>query len=131
MPSNEQRRQAAKLYNELFSGIDEVVCPIEPPYSRGVYHLYVVRVKNREGLQKQLGAAGIGTGIHYPEPLHRQKAYSHLGYKPGEFPVTEMVAKEIVSLPMFPTLREDDQRRVCEVIRSIVSLPEPTAVSTY
>lgn len=101
---NEQRRAAAKRYNELFAGKEGVVAPHEPANSKAVYHLYVVRVQGREELQKQLGAAGIGTGIHYPVPLHQQKAYAHLGYKTGDFPVTERVTPEIVSLPMFPQM---------------------------
>jgi dTDP-4-amino-4,6-dideoxygalactose transaminase len=113
---NELRRAAAKRYNGLFAGNGDVVAPHEPAYSKAVYHLYVVRVQDREELQKHLAAAGIGTGIHYPVPLHQQKAYAHLGYRIGEFPVTERVAPEIVSLPMFPNLTEEKQRRVVEEI---------------
>jgi len=128
---NEQRRLAARRYDELFAGMEGVVFPIEPPYSKSVYHLYVIRVKNREELQKELGAAGIGTGIHYPVPLHLQKAYSCLGYKLGDFPVSEKLALEIVSLPMFPNLKEDDQRRVCAAIRNAVNASESTVISAY
>jgi dTDP-4-amino-4,6-dideoxygalactose transaminase len=109
---NEQRQAAAKRYNELFAGADGVVLPHEPAYSKAVYHLYVVRVQSREELQKQLSGEGIGTGIHYPVPLHQQKAYAHLGYKTGDFPVTEKVAQEIVSLPMFPNLTAEQQKHV-------------------
>lgn len=113
---NEQRRAAAKRYNELFIGNQAVVLPVEPSYSKGVYHLYVVRVQGREEFQKQLGDAGIGTGIHYPVPLHQQKAYAHLGYKTGDFPVTEKVAPEIVSLPMFPNLTAEQQAEVVKAV---------------
>jgi dTDP-4-amino-4,6-dideoxygalactose transaminase len=109
---NEQRRAAANRYNELFGGNEAVVTPHEPAYSKAVYHLYVVRVQGREELQKQLAAAGIGTGIHYPVPLHEQNAYGHLGYKTGDFPVTEKVTPQIVSLPMFPNLTEQHQKLV-------------------
>jgi dTDP-4-amino-4,6-dideoxygalactose transaminase len=117
---NEQRHAAAKRYNELFAGVDGVVLPYEPSYSNPVYHLYVVRVQGREEFQKQLAAAGIGTGIHYPVPLHQQKAYAHLGYRTGDFPVTEKVAPEIVSLPMFPNLTAEQQRTVVNAVLAYV-----------
>jgi len=117
---NKQRRAAAKRYNELFAGKDGVVTPFEPSYSNAVYHLYVVRVQGREELQKQLGAAGIGTGIHYPVPLHQQKAYAHLGYKTGDFPVTERITPEIVSLPMFPHLTAEQQQTVVKAVLAYV-----------
>ncbi len=102
---NAQRRERAVEYNRLFaSGDGSVVTPFEPSWSKAVYHLYVVRTADREGMMEHLKTAGIGTGIHYPVPLHQQKAYQSLGYKTGDFPVTERVAREIVSLPMFPQL---------------------------
>ena len=118
---NEQRRGAAKRYNELFAGASDVAMPYEPAYSKAVYHLYVLRVPGREGLQGHLAAAGIGTGIHYPVPLHLQKAYEHLGYKHGEFPIAERVAPEIVSLPMFPNLTAEQQQRVASQVKALVS----------
>lgn len=124
---NEQRRAAAKRYDELFAGNDTVVTPHEPSYSKAVYHLYVVRVHGREELQKQLAAAGVGTGIHYPVPLHQQKAYAHLGYKTGDFPVTERVTPEIVSLPMFPNLTADQQKRVVSQVTSVLGNAALTA----
>jgi len=110
----EARRSAASRYRELFSVIDsdKVKVPYEPDWTKSVYHLYVVRVENRQELIKRLSLAGIGSGIHYPVPLHRQKAYEHLGYKVGNFPVTERVAAEIVSLPMFPQLMLSQQEEV-------------------
>jgi dTDP-4-amino-4,6-dideoxygalactose transaminase len=125
---NEQRRAAAKRYNELFAGADGVVLPHEPAYSKAVYHLYVVRVQGREELQKELSAAGIGTGIHYPVPLHQQKAYAHLGYKTGDFPVTEKVAPEIVSLPMFPNLTDEQQRHIATVIAELMNAKHAATV---
>jgi len=93
----------AHCYHESLAQLKEfMVIPEEAPWSRGVYHLYVVRVADREALQAHLAEAGIGTGIHYPIPLHQQKAYEYLGYNTGDFPVTERVSREIVSLPMFP-----------------------------
>lgn len=110
---NESRRNLTQRYHELFAEAkDSVIIPQEPTYSKGVFHLYVVRVRDREALQAHLTAVGIGTGIHYPVPLHVQKAYAHLGYKNGDFPVTERVAKEILSLPMFPQLQAEQQKQV-------------------
>jgi dTDP-4-amino-4,6-dideoxygalactose transaminase len=106
------RQEAAKRYDELFANVDGVITPLQPEWSRPVYHLYVVRVQDRAGLQKHLADAKIDTGIHYPVPLHQQKAYSSLGYKTGDFPVTEKIAPEIVSLPMFPQLLPEQQARV-------------------
>jgi dTDP-4-amino-4,6-dideoxygalactose transaminase len=115
---NESRRQLAHRYHELFADAqDSLVLPVEASWTKGVYHLYVVRVPDREALQAALGEAGIGTGIHYPIPLHLQRAYQHLGYKKGAFPVTERVASEIVSLPMFPQLDHDQQDLVVEKVK--------------
>jgi len=113
----EQRQSAAKNYNNLLKNVSSVITPFEPEWSRAVYHLYVIRTKNREGLQKALAEKGISTGLHYPVPLHLQKAYSGAGYKDGDFPVTEMVTKEILSLPMFPGLTGDQQKYVAEEIQ--------------
>jgi dTDP-4-amino-4,6-dideoxygalactose transaminase len=107
---NESRRTLAHSYHELFADAkDSLVIPVEAAWTKGVYHLYVVRVQDREALQAHLAEAGIATGVHYPIPLHLQKAYEHLGYKNGAFPVTERVAAEIASLPMFPQLTHEQQ----------------------
>ena len=79
-----------------------------------VYHLYVIQVDDRDGLQKYLGEKGIASGLHYPIPLHLQEAYAHLGYKEGDFPVAERAAKRILSLPMYPELSEEQIDFVCE-----------------
>ena len=92
----------------------------ESARAMAVYHLFVVRVQNRERLIKHLASAGIGTGIHYPIPLHLQKAYAFLGYTNGEFPVAERMAMEIVSLPMFPGIEAGQQSRVVDEISSFV-----------
>jgi dTDP-4-amino-4,6-dideoxygalactose transaminase len=118
---NESRRNLAHHYHELFADVkDLVILPLEASWTKGVYHLYVVRVQDREGLQARLAEAGIGTGIHYPIPLHQQKAYQHLGYKTCEFPVTERVAREIVSLPMFPQLSHSQQDEVAVAVKEFV-----------
>ncbi len=107
---NAKRREAAACYNQLFADCGvEVMTPYEPEWSRAVYHLYVVRCADREGLRESLNQEGIGTGIHYPIPLHLQKAYAALGYREGDFPVTESLAKQIVSLPMSTTLTREQQ----------------------
>jgi dTDP-4-amino-4,6-dideoxygalactose transaminase len=118
---NEQRRERAAEYKSLFGKSSTgLQVPFEPSWSRAVYHLYVVRVADREGLMAHLKEAGIGTGIHYPIPLHLQKAYESLGYKAGDFSVTERVARKIVSLPMFPQLKAEQQTTVAaEVLRFV------------
>jgi dTDP-4-amino-4,6-dideoxygalactose transaminase len=119
---NEKRRQLAHRYHELLSELsDSVSIPREAEWTKGVYHLYVVRVQDREALQTHLAQAGIGTGIHYPIPLHLQKAYQHLGYKQGDFPVTERVASEIVSLPMFPQLQPSQQLGVVNKVKEFAA----------
>jgi dTDP-4-amino-4,6-dideoxygalactose transaminase len=119
---NEMRRAAASRYGELFGDTDgKIKLPFEPACCKAVYHLYVARVQNRDELIRQLGSAGIGAGIHYPIPLHLQEAYRTLGYQEGDFPITEKVAKEIVSLPMYPQLREDQQSRVVDEVMCFVS----------
>lgn len=116
---NEQRRAAAARYREVLASDEgQMSLPYEPAWSKAVYHLFVVRVKNRENFMRHLASAGIGTAIHYPIPLHLQKAYAHLEYQPGDFPVAERVAEEIVSLPMFPQLEADQQRHVIDSMTS-------------
>ncbi|MFN0171060.1 MAG: DegT/DnrJ/EryC1/StrS family aminotransferase [Bryobacteraceae bacterium] len=117
-----KRQAAAARYGELFGAADgKFTLPFEPSWSRAVYHLYVVRVQNREELMRQLGSVGIGTGIHYPIPLHLQDAYMTFGYSEGDFPVTEQVAKEIVSLPMYPKLGPNQQQTIADAIAELVA----------
>jgi dTDP-4-amino-4,6-dideoxygalactose transaminase len=106
--------------------VDEaLVLPYEASWSRAVYHLYVVRTADREGLMDHLKKAGIGTGIHYPIPLHLQKAYAEMNYGKGDFPVAERAAAEIVSLPMFPQLTAEQQARVVEEMLGFISVTTP------
>ena len=118
---NEQRRERAAEYNRLLEGNELVTRPYEPSWSRAVYHLYVIRTGNRDGLIQHLKAAGIGTGIHYPVPLHRQKAYSSMSYCGEDLPVAARVSEEIVSLPMFPHLTAKQQAIVVDEIGSFTS----------
>ena len=118
---NDERRENASRYNKLFAGSRVgITLPYEPEWSRGVYHLYVLRVADRNRLQTILATAGIGTGIHYPIVLHLAKAYEGLGFRPGDFPVAELAASQILSLPMFPGLSVEQQTRVVtEVLKSL------------
>jgi len=112
---NSKRREKAEEYKRLLAASDSgVQVPLEPSWSRAVYHLYVVRTVDRDGLMAFLKERGIGSGIHYPIPLHLQKAYTALNYAQGDFPVAEMVADRIVSLPMFPQLTAEQQGRIVD-----------------
>jgi dTDP-4-amino-4,6-dideoxygalactose transaminase len=127
---NAQRRDRSAEYNRLLAGNEALSLPYEPSWSRAVYHLYVVRTNDRDGMIDHLKSAGIGTGIHYPVPLHMQKAYAALNYSSEDFPVAERVAAEILSLPMFPQLTAQQQARVTEEILSFTSkLPSRRAES--
>jgi dTDP-4-amino-4,6-dideoxygalactose transaminase len=113
-----QRRERAETYNQLLKNNDAVIRPYEPSWSRAVYHLYVVRSGDRDGLIEFLKTKGIGTGIHYPIPLHLQKPYAFLNYTREDLPVASRVASEIVSLPMFPQLAAEQQARVAEEVQA-------------
>ncbi len=128
---NAQRREHAAEYNRLLKSVDgAVISPYEGLRSRAVYHLYVVRTTNREGLMDHCKKVGIGTAIHYPIPLHLQKAYAGMNYRKGDFPVTEKAAAEIVSLPMFPQLSAAQQGRVVEEILNFTSMTARKQVET-
>ncbi len=118
---NEQRQQVAERYAKLFAEAEGIVTlPHQPSWARSVYHLYVVQVEDRARLQQQLNGVGIGTAIHYPVALHLTKAYEYLGYHVGDFPIAEQSAAHILSLPMFPGLVLDQQKRVVtEVLKSL------------
>jgi dTDP-4-amino-4,6-dideoxygalactose transaminase len=118
---NARRSDHAAEYNRLMADNEALILPYEPSWSRAVYHLYVIRTSERDSMMHHLKNAGIGTGIHYPIPLHLQRAYVSLNYGPGDFPVAKRVAGEIVSLPMFPQLRADQQARVAEEILAFTS----------
>lgn len=124
---NFQRRDHAAEYRRLLTAAN---CGLNPPYepswTKPVHHLYVVRVQEREAMMEELKQAGIGTGIHYPIPLHLQKAYASLNYKIGDFPVTELVTPEILSLPMFPQLRNEQQMMVVQAVTSLRAVAVPS-----
>ena len=118
---NELRRKHAQRYNEGFGDLNEVVTPIEAEYARHIYHVYAIRVQGREGLIQQLEEKGVGYGVHYPIPIHLQEAYTGLGYERGAFPVSEMIASDVLSLPMYPELEEDQINFVIETVTEAVN----------
>jgi dTDP-4-amino-4,6-dideoxygalactose transaminase len=119
---NKNRRIVATIYHELLDALgDQIELPEEISWTKSVYHLFVIRTDKRAELQQYLKDAGVGTGIHYPIPLHIQKAYRHLGYQQGDFPVSEKLAAEILSLPMYPQLGHDQQKYVAEKIGEFFS----------
>jgi dTDP-4-amino-4,6-dideoxygalactose transaminase len=114
---NELRRNHAKMYESLLKSAPEIILPQEPEYSKGNYHLFIIRAQRRDELQKYLLDNGVATGIHYPVPIHLQKAYGYLGLAEGSFPVSEKIAKEILSLPMYPELTEEQIEYVCGKVK--------------
>ncbi|XRO75841.1 DegT/DnrJ/EryC1/StrS family aminotransferase [Methanocaldococcus sp. 28A] len=112
---NKRRRKMAKLYNKLLEDY-EVITPIEKVWAKHVYHLYIIRHKERDKLQKYLSENGIQTQIHYPIPVHKQKAYVDLGIN-VQLPITEKISNEILSLPMHPWLKEEEVKYICETIK--------------
>jgi dTDP-4-amino-4,6-dideoxygalactose transaminase len=123
---NEKRRHNASLYGHLLTRNLQLVTrnitiPLEPPWSKAVYHLYIIRTKKRDDLQRYLLENGIGTGLHYPIPLHLQNAYKNLNLPSGSYPITEKVANEILSLPMFPQLTTEQIEYVVEKMKQFYS----------
>jgi len=123
---NEQRRKHAARYGALLQNIDGVAAPVEPEWCRGVYHLYVIRTRERDALQKFLLDRNIVTGLHYPIPLHLQKAYDGFGFNAGDFPEAETASREILSLPMYPGLTEHQQDRVVDGLRAFYRITAET-----
>jgi dTDP-4-amino-4,6-dideoxygalactose transaminase len=111
-----ERQRVAKRYNELLAGTP-LQLPREADFAESVWHVYVVRHPRRDELKKFLEDNGVGCAIHYPIPVHLQKAYAHLGHKPGDFPVAEKAASQCLSLPIYPELTEAQIARVTEVIK--------------
>lgn len=123
---NQKRWEAAKRYNQLleaFAG-DGLVLPELCTQAEHVFHLYVIRVQNRDQVLKSLGDLGVSAGIHYPSPFHLQGGYESLGYKQGAFPITEKISGEILSLPMFPEITEEQQQHVVAALLKSLKLTE-------
>jgi len=116
---NESRQNAAKIYQELLAPVSGAIkVPVQPSWAQSVYHLYVIVTPERDRLMEHLGAAGVGTGIHYPIPVHLQKPYRALGYKEGDYPVSERIASNGLSLPMFPQLTRSQQEHVANSLKA-------------
>jgi dTDP-4-amino-4,6-dideoxygalactose transaminase len=118
---NEARRKNAKHYFDLLKGTDGIILPEIDENSLSVFHLFVIQVDRRDIVQEALRKVGIQTGLHYPVPLHLQKAYEFMGLPIGSFPVTEACAKKILSLPMFPELTEEQIRWVSSNLKKITN----------
>lgn len=118
---NNARRSAALRYDQLLSGLEDLVLPVTAADNVHVWHLYVVRVPRRDEVLRSLHAAGIGAGIHYPTPVHLTGAFGFLGHRRGEFPVAEQTAAELLSLPLFPEISEDQQVRVVSALRAALA----------
>lgn len=116
---NEARRAHARRYTELLAGLD-IVLPTVAEYSVPVFHLYVIRAKNRDAIIAEMGKRGVSCLIHYPKPIHLQKAYEFLGLKPGSFPVTESTSAELLSLPMYPELTALQIEAVVRELRAVL-----------
>ncbi len=114
--ANLLRRERALQYNQAFAGIEGVATPFEAEYARHVYHVYAIRVQERDEVRRFLEEKGIGCGVHYPIPIHLQEACRSLGYTEGAFPVTENLAEEFLSLPMFPELTEEQTEYVASCV---------------
>ncbi len=115
--ANDGRRRAAAAYRERLAGLPGVALPVEADYGRHIYHIFAVRVPDRDALAARLAADGIGTGIHYPVPVHLQRAYTSLGHRRGDFPVSEACADSFLSLPMYPELTESQIDAVTDALR--------------
>ena len=114
---NEARRQAARRYSELLADVPGVTLPTTAPGNENVWHLYVIRVPGRDHVLRSLQDEGIQAAIHYPVPVHLQPAFRYLGYGPGDFPVAEAAASQLLSLPLYPQITEEQQVRVVDSVR--------------
>jgi dTDP-4-amino-4,6-dideoxygalactose transaminase len=119
--NNELRRAHAARYSSAFKQLEEIIPPHEADYAQHVYHVYAIRVQDRDEVMRQLEAKGVGCGVHYPIPVHLQQAYASLGYQRGAFPVSEKIADEFLSLPMFPELTEAQINIVIEAVTETVN----------
>ncbi len=119
--ANDGRRRAAARYLALLAGTPGVVLPREATYGRHIYHIFPLQVGDRDALLQQLAERGIACGIHYPVPVHVQNAYANLGYKAGDFPVSEACAQSFLSLPMFPELTDEQIDSVAAQLKSCLS----------
>ena len=117
---NSRRRTHAVRYNRALQELEEIVTPVEAAFARHVYHVYAVRVQERDEVLAVLAQKGIQCGVHYPVPIHLQRAYRGLGYEAGDFPNAERTAQEFISLPMFPELTEEQINTVSSTLREAI-----------
>ena len=120
--ANLLRRECALQYNQAFAGIEGVATPFEADYGRHVYHVYAIRVQERDEVRRRLEENEIGCAVHYPIPIHLQEACRNLGYTAGAFPVAENLAEEFLSLPMFPELTEAQIEYVARCVSEVVGI---------
>jgi dTDP-4-amino-4,6-dideoxygalactose transaminase len=119
--ANEARRRHARMYDELLAGECRIIRPFVAPQNVHVYHIYAVRVPDRNGVLERMAARGVNCAVHYPVPIHLQKAYGFLGLKAGSFPVAERCARELLSLPMYPELLPSQIEFVVETLKQCLS----------
>ena len=120
--ANERRRSHADQYHNALCDISEVATPTTAPYARHVYHIYAIRVRERDRVMQHLASRQIGCAVHYPVTIHLQEAYRSLGYGAGAFPVAERCAGEFVSLPMYPELTPEQVKKVADGVREAVRI---------
>jgi dTDP-4-amino-4,6-dideoxygalactose transaminase len=118
---NTARRAHAKAYVSALGSSDDLVTPWEADYGQHVYHVFAVRLKNRDAVLQAMTKKGIGCGVHYPVPIHLQEAYRFLGHREGAFPVAERCAREFLSLPMYPELSSAQIEEVCSALREVLA----------
>ena len=123
-PAPDEIEAHARAYGEQLAEVEELVLPAEAEYGRHVYHLYVVRVQNRDHVLQGMADRGVACGIHYPIPLHLQEAYRFLNYAIGSFPVAERCADEFLSLPMYPELTTEQIETAARELRALVCTSE-------
>ncbi|MBW8001945.1 MAG: DegT/DnrJ/EryC1/StrS family aminotransferase [Planctomycetes bacterium] len=117
---NENRRKNAELYNNFLGDVEGIITPAQAEYAEHVYHIYTIRVKNRDKLMASLGEKNISCGIHYPIPLHLQDAYRDMGHSKGSFSVAEKCSEQVISLPMYPELSEEQIEKVSREVKAFI-----------
>jgi dTDP-4-amino-4,6-dideoxygalactose transaminase len=116
--ANQLRRAHARLYDELLADEPRVTRPSVAPYGKHVFHIYAVRIPDRDTVLQRMAARGVNCAVHYPIPIHLQKAYGFLGLRPGAFPVAERCSRELLSLPMYPELKTEEIELVVESLKN-------------
>ncbi len=128
---NEARRRNADLYRIYLKNVEELKLPVVSDWCTPVYHLYVIQLNHRDQIIDSLNTKGIETGIHYPVPLHLQRAYAHLNRSKGSFPVAEYTADRILSLPMYPELTEEQIKRIADTLKQLIYRLKTTNTGRY